>query len=287
MEMVHFIPTSQRRLVMLAAQADSAPALIYGASGTGKSAIARWIHLNGPRSALPFITAKKDQPLAQQLPSAQGGTIVIPEIGSYPLGDQKVLLNFLETKAIPHPENREMKMLLNVRVITTTSQALEGRAQAGLFNSELLKKLNVFRLEMPDLAKRSDEFEDIVHGILGEITGELHKEHIKGLSNEALLKLRSYNWPGNLRELRNVLRVSVISVNGSQIELEDLPDFGPNRVDFHATREEFEKTYILELLKTFDWKIDKTCQVSRIDKSALLSKIKKYGIDTDTPVSIR
>lgn len=289
MEMVHFIPTSQRRLVMLAAQADLAPVLICGSMGTGKGAISRWIQKNGPRSAQPYISASRDNsiPLMEQIPKAQGGTFVIPEIGQYPLGEQKLLLQFLDTKSIPHPKEKGMKMLLNVRIIATSSQVLEGRAQAGLFNQELLKKLNVYRVEMPDLYKRQDEFEDIVKGILAEITNELHKEYVKELSPEAWEKLKSYKWPGNLRELRNVLRVSVISATGDKITLENLPDFGPGRVDFHATREKFEKTYILELLKTFDWKIDKTCQVSRIDKAALMSKIKKYGIDTEKPVSIR
>lgn len=280
MELVHFIPPSQRRLVMLAAQADTAPVLIHGGSGTGKSLIARWIHTNGPRSVQPFVTATRKQPLTEQLYEAQGGTLLILEIGEWSLSDQMTLLNYLKTKAIPHPKEDGMPMLINnVRLIATTSQALEGRAQGGLFNSELLKRLNIFRVEMPPLSKRSDEFEDIVLGILGEITRELHREHLRSLSGDAWEKIREYEWPGNLRELRNVLRVAVISCSGDQIELEHLPEFGHDRVDFRATREEFEKTYILELLKTFDWQIDKTCQMGRIDKSSLLSKMKKYGIE--------
>ena len=84
MEMVHFIPTGQRRLAMLAAQADTAPALISGASGTGKGAIARWIHSNSPRAAHPFIIATRDRTFIEQISEAQGGTIVIPEIGEWP-----------------------------------------------------------------------------------------------------------------------------------------------------------------------------------------------------------
>ena len=82
MEMVHFIPPSQRRLAMLAAQADTAPVLIYGASGTGKGAIARWIHQNGPRATRPCLTATHDRPLSAQIPEAQGGTLLITEIGA-------------------------------------------------------------------------------------------------------------------------------------------------------------------------------------------------------------
>ena len=78
-----------------------------------------------------------------------------------------------------------------------------------------------------------------------------------------------------------MLRIAVVAAKGDRIEAADLPDFGHNRVDFRATREQFEKIYILELLKTFDWEIDRTCQVSRIDKNTLLSKIQQYGIQPD------
>ena len=278
MEMVHFIPSSQRRFVLLAAQADSAPALIYGASGTGKGAIARWIHSNGPRAARIFLQATQSKPLVDQIVEAQGGTLMIPEMGEWPRAEQKALLGYLRTKSVPHPTSGHTPMLINVRIIGTTSQALEGRAQGGLFNIELLEKLNVFRIEMPPLSKRIEEFEDIVFGIVGEITRELHKEHLRTLSKESWACLKAYDWPGNLRELRNVLRLAVAASKGDQIEVTDLPDFGYTRVDFHATREEFEKTYILELLKTFDWEIDKTCRMTRIDKGILLSKIKHYGI---------
>ena len=278
MQMVHFIPPSQRRLAMLAAQADTAPALIYGASGTGTSTIARWIHSNGPRATKVLQQANHDLPLAKQIPLAQGGTLLITEIGEYPLGEQKALLNYLTSKTVAHPENPELKILVNARIIATTSQALEGRAQGGLFNVELLEKLNVFRLEMPPLAKRQDEFEDIVTGIVSEITRELHKEHLRGLEPQAWSALRGYEWPGNLRELRNVLKVAVVAAQGDRIAAEDLPAFGHDRIDFRATREQFERIYITELLKTFNWQIDQTCTNARMDKGTLLTKIEKYGI---------
>lgn len=281
MEMVHFIPPSQRRLALLAAQADAAPALIYGASGTGKGAIAQWMHANGPRAARTFLTAHQTKPLVDQILKAQGGTLVVPEMGEWPLSEQKALLGYLKTKSVSHSDGNALPIIANVRVIGTTSQALEGRAQGGLFNIELLEKLNVFRIEMPPLSKRSDEFDDIVRGILGEIARELHKEHLRILSPETWNRLRSYDWPGNLRELRNVLRFAVASAKGDQVESADLPDFGYARIDFRATREQFEKIYLLELLKTFNWEIDKTCRMTRIDKNTLLSKMKHYGITVD------
>ena len=276
MKMVFFVPPQQRRLAMLAAQADTAPALIYGASGTGKGAIARWIHGNGARAACNFQEADKDSPLIDQIPQAQGGTLVVHEIGEWPLSEQKVLLTFLKTKSVLISNG--MRMLVNVRIIATTSQALEGRAQSGLFNPELLEKLNVFRIEMPPLAKRADEFEDITLGIVGEITRDLHKEHLRNLAHDAWHKLREYDWPGNIRELRNVLRLAVVAAQGDEIELRDLPAFGHDRLDFRAAREQFEKTYITELLNSFDWEIDKTCRMTRMDRATLLAKMAQYGI---------
>jgi len=279
--MVHFIPPTQRRLALLAAQADLGPVLIYGGAGSGKGAIARWIHGHGPRAGKPFITAVQEVSLCEQLPLAQGGTIVIPELGEWNRAEQKILLHFLQTRSLATvcKETGPITRILNVRIMATTSHNLEGRAQGGLFNGELLQKLNVFRLEMPDLSKRGEEFDDIVHGIVGEITRELHKEHVRRISPDALQLIRSYEWPGNLRELRNVLRVSVIACGSDEIEPAHLPEFGHDRMDFRATREEFEKTYILELLKRFDWQVDRTCQMTRMDKPTLLAKIQRYGIE--------
>lgn len=272
---------------MLAAQTDTAPVLIHGASGTGKGAIARWLHSNGPRSARPLFQATRARPLSEQIIAAQGSSLLIPEIGEWPLGEQRVLLNFLKSKTVsitpPAAGNAEaplvLRTLANVRIIATTSQTLEGRAQGGLFNSELLERLSSFRLEMPALGERTEEFEDIVMGIVGEITRELHREHLRSLGAEAWNRLKSYEWPGNLRELRNVLRLAVLAAKGDRIEAENLPEFGHDRVDFRATREEFEKIYLLELLKTFDFQVEKACRITRMDQHTLLQKIDKYGIE--------
>lgn len=286
MQMVHFIPPGQRRLAMLAAQADSAPALICGERGTGKGAIAKWIHENGPRAGKPLITATRDTSLAAQIPLAQGGTLIIPEIGEWPLGEQKTLLGFIKTRAIPHPDFAGTQMLANVRIIATSDQGLENRAQGGLFNTDLLDKLNVFRIEMPSLIRRIDEFDDIVMGVMAEIARELHKQHIKVIAPEAWAVLKGYNWPANVRELRNVLRIAVAAAKGDRIEKQDLPEFGSDRIDFRATREQFEKIYIAELLKAFDWQIDKTCRMTRMDKETLLTKINQYGLKPEGSSSV-
>jgi len=276
--MVHFIPPNQRRLVILATQADSAAVLICGASGTGKGAIAKWIHQNGPRAGFPLVEANHETPLIAQIPQAQGGTLVVPELADWPLSEQMVLLQFLKTKSI---RQNDVTTLANIRVIATSAPGIDSRAQGGLFNPDLLEALNVFRIEMPSLAERIEEFEDIVLSLLHEITHDVHREHLRSISREAWSLLRGYDWPGNIRELRNVLKIAVLAARGDEIEERDLPDFGHDRIDFRATREQFEKIYLMELLKTFDWQIDRTCRMARMDKETLLAKINQYGIQLE------
>lgn len=244
MEMVHFIPPSQRRLTMMAAQDGIAPVLISGANGTGKGAIARWIHDNGPRAGRPLVVADHDISLAAQIPAAQGGTILIPEVGEWTLSEQKLLLDFLETRSVTSlTDPTAPPMIVNARVIAATDQALDGRALGGLFNIELLDRLSAYRVDMPPLRDRSDEFEDLALAIVGEAIRELHKEHLRGISPEAWLRLGGYDWPGNIRELRNVLKLAVAQAAGDRIEASDLPEFGPDRTELHATRDEFERLY--------------------------------------------
>src|ERR1035437_8535842 len=101
MSMVYFIPASQRKIALTAAQADDEPVLVIGGSGTGKGALAKWIHQNSPRAALPFTTATRERTLAEQIRECKGGgTLFIDDIANYPMSEQMMLLNFLKTKAV-------------------------------------------------------------------------------------------------------------------------------------------------------------------------------------------
>jgi DNA-binding NtrC family response regulator len=113
------------------------------------------MHSSGPRAAHIFLIADQDKSLASQILEAQGGTLVIPEMGEWPLSEQKVLLGFLKSKSVPHPNNTDTPMLANVRIIGTTSQALEGRAQGGLFNIDRSQKdqMNLMTLSLESLVK--------------------------------------------------------------------------------------------------------------------------------------
>ena len=278
MEMVHFIPPAQRRTAMQASLADQVPALILGSSGTGKGALAKWIHRNSPRALKAFVTARMNEPLLQQLPQAREGTFLVPEITEFPLGEQLKLLEFLQTKTIPHPQSPSMRMMLHCRVLATSSHGIEKRAEAGLFNAELLLKLSAFRIEMPDLAQRQTEFEDIALGILGEITHELGKDYLRAVTPEALEMLLDYHWPGNLRELRNVLRIAILAAKGERIEVRDLPDFKRERVDFRASRDQFERVYFTELLRSAGGDLKRAAESTRMEVEALRARLKALQI---------
>ena len=280
MSMVYFIPSSQRKIALAAAQAEEEPVLVIGGTGTGKGALAKWIHQNSPRAAQSCVMASRERTLAEQLRDCKGGTLIIDDITTYPVSEQLVVLNFLKTKAVPSPQKGggTVPMIVNVRIIATAVPQIDSRARAGMFNDELLLRLSKNRIEMPNLADRSDEFEDITMGILQEITQELHKEYIKGFSEVAWRKLREYDWPGNLRELRNVLRMSVVSCEAERVDLRDLPDFGHDKINFQATRSEFEKIYLSELLKSFSHDLDKTARAARMERITLLEKLKLHGL---------
>jgi len=277
MEMVHFIPSCQRKLAMQAAHSDVAPTLIVGGAGSGKGAIARWIHQNSARSAKAFITADHHTSLFNQIRDASGGTLFIPEITEWPLSDQHVLTEVLKTHSLVQ-RDQGTHILVNTRFIVATALNLDKRAQAGLFSAELLSRLNVIRIDMPALSKRSEDFEEVVMGLVHEITREVHKEHLRGLSRDAWAELRGYSWPGNIRELRNVLRMAILAADSDQIETKDLPDFKSMDMDFRATRVEFDKIYVSKLLETYGWDLDRLCQVTRMDPSQIKQKIQSYGL---------
>jgi DNA-binding NtrC family response regulator len=202
--------------------------------------------------------------LARQLHDAEGGSLILQEIGEWPLADQKALLDHLR-----HGQG--------ARIIATTDQNLEKRSQAGFFNADLLALLVKNRIEMPALSKRASEFESITLTLSSELARELGRTAPQ-LSPAAWNKLRSYDWPGNLRELRNVLKVALTACKSDTLDESHFPQFGYDRTEFHATREAFEKTYIDELLRAAQGDLKKATELSGMPESIIKAKIQKYGL---------
>jgi hypothetical protein len=141
----------------------------------------------------------------------------------------------------------------NVRIFATTSRPLETRAEAGFFNLDLLDRLKRSRIEMPSLRDRRDEFEDIALTLLQELTHTLKKDYVRSFEPKAFAALKEHTWPGNLRELRNVLHAAIESTEGDRVQLKDLPNFAEERAEFLSTRAEFQKLFrTLGLVKSDD-----------------------------------
>jgi DNA-binding NtrC family response regulator len=264
MEGVQFLPPDQKELLEAAAAHAQAPVLISGAPGTGKGQIGRWIHLQGPRASKPMVIAHHRFSLARQILEAETGSLILQEIGEWPLSDQKFLLEHLRTGQ-------------GARIIATTDQNLEKRSQAGFFNAELLASLSKNRIEMPALSQRSSEFRGITTALVSELARELGKS-VPRVSESAWARMGSYDWPGNLRELRNVLKVALTTCLDDEIRDSDFPQFGYDRTEFHATREAFERTYLEELLRASGGALQRAAELSGLPQTTLSAKLTKYGL---------
>ena len=264
MEWVHFLPPDQKAPLDAMAKNGQTAVLISGAPGTGKGQIARWIHLNGPRASKTMNIGHHRDSLSRQLVETGTGSLILQEIGEWPLSDQKALLEHLRTGQ-------------GARIIATTDQNLEKRSQAGFFNAELLAELSKNRIEIPALSKRTDEFEAITKTLMTELARELGKP-APAVSQAAWSQLRQYDWPGNLRELRNVLKIAVTNCQTEELSASELPQFGYDRTEFHATREAFEKTYLEELLRACKGSLERASELSGMPASAISTKLQKYGI---------
>src|SRR5207249_2486692 len=140
------------------------------------------------------------------------------------------------------------------------------------FPLSVFDRVEKIDLEMPPLTERGEEFEDIALAMVTEYARELHKEFIRGFHYLAMAQLKKYDWPGNLRELRNVICLAVISAQSSQIEIKDLPQFNHDRKELRAGRVDFEKIYIQELLRVYQGRIEQICQATRTPRDRFLNK---------------
>ncbi len=273
MKWVAFIPPRFRRQVLEAAQHDRVPVYLSGENGSGKSAIARWIHENSPRSRQPFVMLERGKPLIEQTLSAKSGTIVIELGGSIEemltSEEQTLLLRALKTQSFEMPG--EVRKILSARIILSAPVKLEE-------HSAFYPYFANFRIHLPSLAERKNEFEDIVLGILSEIAAESKKHHIKGLEPDAWFALLGHSWPGNLRELRNVLKIAALKCQTDRISIFDLPDFEKLDPNLHANRALFEKATIRELLVALKGDLNETARTLRIERTELDSKMKDLGI---------
>lgn len=221
-----------------------APVLVSGESGTGKELVARAIHEVSPRGDKPFVAvncgaipeslleaeffgyrrgaftgAAEDREGFFML--AQGGTIFLDEIGDLPLAMQSKLLRVIQERVV-RPLGAAAEIPIDVRILSATHKDLSAEVQAGRFRQDLYYRLNVIRIVVPPLRERPDDLESIARVVLERIARDAGVTPVPALSSQALEVLRSYPFPGNVRELENVLHRAVALSGGVVIERSDI-----------------------------------------------------------------
>ncbi|MCB1788840.1 MAG: sigma-54-dependent Fis family transcriptional regulator [Gammaproteobacteria bacterium] len=220
--------------------------LITGESGTGKSYLARDIHRRGPRRDKPFIQVNCGAVPEQLLESeffghmkgaftgadrakkglfheADGGTLFLDEIGELPMALQVKLLHAIEEKEI-RPVGSQVSRRVNVRIIAATNRDVEAAVAKGRFREDLYYRLNVLQIHLPSLKDRVEDLADLLHYFVGTEAARLGLETAFSLDPAAEETLIRYAWPGNMREMQNVIARALVLAEDGIIHLSDLPD---------------------------------------------------------------
>jgi DNA-binding NtrC family response regulator len=302
--------TSMKELVRqagLVAMADRTPALLVGESGVGKGWLARMLHQLSPRAAGPFVEVSSygQRPESQEadlfgieraneqdgrerrpglVELASGGTLFLEEVAELPAELQPRLLRLLETRTFRRVGGTR-ELTSDVRVIAATTRDLGAMVEGGAFREDLAYRLNVRPLMLPPIRERGREDK---LALLLSLVNELQRE-VAGapasVGPEALERLLSHSWPGNVREMRNVLERSLILARGSgAVGIEHLPgEFrarpGPgDRRHTPQTLDELERAHIERTLRHHTGNRTRAAQELGISRATLINKIKRYAI---------
>jgi PAS domain S-box-containing protein len=286
------------------AQSDSS-VLITGESGTGKELVARAIHLHSDRKSAPFVAINCNAFAESLIESelfghekgaftgaiknktgrfelAKDGTLFLDEIGDLSSQIQVKLLRVLETKQFEQVGGIE-PITLNARIIAATNKDLKKEIETGRFREDLLFRINVINIDLPPLRERMEDFPILVNHFI-ELFNEKLKKKIAGISAEAFRLLTKYNWPGNIRELENVIEHGFVLCQGEIIQLEHLPEKLINRIETFENKNkpspiiEAEKKLILDTLEKYKGNKNETAKALGINKSTLWRKMKKLNL---------
>ena len=276
--------------------------LIEGETGTGKDLIAKTIHYNSLRKDKPFVkincAAIPENLIESELfgykrgaftgaimdkigkfEAADKGTFFLDEIGDLPLSLQAKLLRAIEDKEFERLGEVKSRKV-DVRIIAATNRHLRELTKSGKFRKDLFYRLNVVNIFIPPLRERSDDIPLLIEHFI-EAYNRKFKKNVRGVEQRVMDFALDYEWPGNIRELENVVEHSMIHAKGSLITFEDLPDyiFEEKEISSGRTLFEKEKDYILKVLKENNYNKKKTSEILGISRTTLWRKLKKLGID--------
>jgi len=296
---------------LLPAIADStSTVLIEGETGTGKELFARAIHNLSPRRSKPFVAvncgalpdtlleselfgykagaftdARRDKPGRFAL--AEGGTIFLDEIGDVSPALQVRLLRVLQEKTY-EPLGGVVSVRADVRVITATNKDLEELVNKDKFRKDLYYRLNIIRIRIPLLRQRREDIPLLVDHFIAR-NNAAQKKNIEGMSDRAISLLMKYDFPGNVRELENIIERAFILCRSGVIDLDHLPELysaefatGLDSKGSHDSLKTMEAVFLARVLEKNDWNRKKTAEELKIHKSTLFRKIKALGIKIPT-----
>lgn len=321
-------------VILKLARVDTA-VLIRGESGTGKELVAQALHHNSLRKDNRFVTVNcsaipenlieseffghekgaftgADSRKIGKFQYAEGGTLFLDEIGDISAAMQVKLLRALQEKRFtPVGSNREIEV--NVRIVAATNRNLEEMIKKGEFREDLFYRLNVLPIQLPPLRERKNDIDHLSKYFMDKFNS-IHKKNMLGFSAQSLEIFKIHDWPGNIRELENVIEHAFVIEASPIISVESLPeslvkkhgspglrvsevltartqeDLAPasgdigfrldiEKLDFQANKEEFEKRFLMSALKAFNGRINQTALHANIPKKTLLRKLEKYGLN--------
>ena len=307
-------PMQNIRSMILKLARSQAPVYIYGESGTGKELVARLIHEKGPRRDGPFVPVNCGAIPAELMESeffghkkgsftgatcdkqglfqaAEGGTLFLDEVAELPQHMQVKLLRAIQEKAI-RPIGAQHEIPVDVRILSATHKDLAALVEAGQFRQDLYYRINVIQLRVPPLRERREDIPMLAEHIFARLAGDLPPAERPRLSEDALRALQQYDFPGNVRELENILERALTLCEGNVIREADLhlptPSLAPELPEEVELSENFAlEEYLGDIEREM---IEKALQQTRYNKTAaakllgisfraLRYKLKKLGME--------
>jgi len=278
---------------------SNASVIITGESGTGKELVARAIHANSPRKFFPLVSvhcgALSESLLESELfghekgaftgamynrkgrfEMADSGTIFLDEIATISTKMQVELLRVLETKSFVRVGGNK-EITSDFRVICATNRDLKSMVEKGIFREDLFYRLNVVNINVPPLRERIEDIPLLVDFFIRKYCTSMNRLLIT-IDIAALRRLEEFTFPGNIRELENMIERAIVVGNGKKISLRDLP-LGKETVNTtYESLDDMEKNHIVQILAKYNWNISASAKAMKVDRVTLYNKIKKYGL---------
>ena len=278
--------------------------LVTGASGTGKEYIARRIHEQSNRSKAPFVAVDcgaipKELAASEffghvkgsftgaienktgAFVAAQGGTIFLDEIGNLTYEVQVQLLRALQERKVK-PIGSNQEIAINVRLISATNENLRQAIEKGDFREDLYHRINEFTIRIPDLKERKEDLLLFANHFLDLANSELQKDII-GFDNDTMQLFQSYSWPGNLRQMKNVIKYATLLATGRYITRKELPEELTENLSSHTNIQlknvEHERDLIRKALQECGNNKTRAAQLLGNDRKTLYNKLKIYQLD--------